>query len=66
MTIFRPNGVLRPQFRSSQRMSMTLPYAVMEDLLEVAKNQGRSASNLAAFLVEKGLASLSAADRAPS
>jgi hypothetical protein len=41
--------------RCSQRITITLPYAVYERLLGVSDSQGRSASNLGAFLIERAL-----------
>jgi hypothetical protein len=38
--------------RSSKRLSCTLPCSVYEGLLELADEQGRSASNLVAHILE--------------
>jgi predicted DNA-binding protein len=44
--------------RSSKRLSCTLPCSVYEGLLELADEQGRSASNLVAFIVESKISEL--------
>ena len=44
-------------FLSSKRLSVTLPDSVMKILLKKSLEEGRSLSNLAAFLVEQSLAS---------
>jgi hypothetical protein len=44
-------------FLSSKRLSVTLPDSVMKKLLKKSLEEGRSLSNLAAFLVEQSLAS---------
>ena len=50
-----------PQFsamRSPKRLSITVPNAVMQRLLECSDEQGRSTSNLAAYLLEQALDAL--------
>ena len=42
-------------FRSPQRISITLPYATYQKLLAQSDHEGRSLSNLAAFILELGL-----------
>ncbi|MBW4432643.1 MAG: hypothetical protein KME28_13145 [Pelatocladus maniniholoensis HA4357-MV3] len=39
----------------SKKFSITVPDYVFEDLEELAKIQGRTTANLAAFLVETGI-----------
>ena len=41
--------------RRPKRLSVTLSDATYRELLERSDDQGRSASNLAAFLLERGL-----------
>lgn len=41
--------------RSPKRVSVTVPDAVMQRLLEQSDQQGRSTSNLAAYLLEMAL-----------
>lgn len=41
--------------RKPHRMSMTLPYSTFQDLEALSSEQGRSMSNLAAFLLEAAL-----------
>lgn len=41
--------------RSSQRVSITLPYLVHERACALANDQGRSISNLLAYLIEGAL-----------
>jgi hypothetical protein len=43
-------------FLSPKRLSVTLPDSVMKKLLKKSLREGRSLSNLAAFLVEQSLA----------
>ena len=40
---------------SSERINVTLPRGVMDDLKKRALDQGRSCGNLASFLIEDGL-----------
>ena len=40
---------------SSERINVTLPRGVMDDLKRRALDQGRSCGNLASFLIEDGL-----------
>ncbi len=42
-------------FRSSQRLTITLPQAVLEALTQRSDLEGRSLSNLAAYLLESAL-----------
>ena len=44
-----------PAFRTPRRISVTLPYAPMKALEERSAFEGRSLSNLAAFLIEQAL-----------
>jgi hypothetical protein len=41
--------------RKSQRITITVPHAVYEGLQQVADDQGRSLSNLLAYLLECSL-----------
>jgi CopG-like RHH_1 or ribbon-helix-helix domain, RHH_5 len=47
--------MIRPAFRSPRRVTITLPFATYQDLQERADDEGRSLSNLAAFLLESAL-----------
>ena len=42
-------------YLSSKRLSVTLPDSIMKKLLKKSLDEGRSLSNLAAFLVEQSL-----------
>ena len=42
-------------FRSPKRISITLPYGVYQRLLDRSDQEGRSLSNLAAFLLESAI-----------
>ena len=42
-------------FRSSKRLTITLPQATLEALSERSNEEGRSLSNLAAYLLESAL-----------
>jgi hypothetical protein len=44
-------------FRKPRRISITIPDHIYQLLLERSKQQGRSISNLAAFLLERSIAS---------
>jgi len=46
---------LKPVFRSPKRVTITLPNATFEELQSRADGEGRSLSNLAAFLLESSL-----------
>jgi hypothetical protein len=48
-------SALQPAFRSPRRVTITLPFATFEDLQGRADGEGRSLSNLAAFLLESAL-----------
>ena len=41
--------------RSSQRVTITLPFHVHERVCALSDEQGRSNSNLMAYLIERGL-----------
>ncbi|MCS5700043.1 hypothetical protein NZK32_13440 [Cyanobium sp. FGCU-52] len=42
-------------FRSPRRVSITIPFRTYQDLLQRSNEQGRSLSNLAAYLLETAL-----------
>lgn len=46
-----------PLFHKPRRVSITLPEPIYRQLLERSNEQGRSISNLAAFLLEQAIAS---------
>lgn len=46
---------LQPAFRSPRRVTITLPFATYTELQQRADDEGRSLSNLAAFLLETSL-----------
>lgn len=47
--------VLAASFRKPQRISVTLPLSVYKPLLERSDQEGRSLSNLAAWLLEQSV-----------
>ena len=47
--------IIKPAFRSPRRVTITLPFVTYQDLQDRADGEGRSLSNLAAFLLESGL-----------
>jgi hypothetical protein len=49
---------LSRQFRSPQRITITMPYGAYQRLLERSDQEGRSLSNLAAFLLESAVGSM--------
>lgn len=42
-------------FRSSRRLTITVAHSIFEKLVERSIHEGRSVSNLAAFLIESSL-----------
>ncbi len=42
-------------FRSSQRLTITVAYSTLDGLIERSNREGRSLSNLAAYLLESSL-----------
>lgn len=48
------NDIVR--LRKPRRLSVTIPYDVLQRLISAADEQGRSTSNLAAYLLENSLA----------
>lgn len=44
-----------PAFRSPKRITITVPYGAYQSLLARSEQEGRSLSNLAAFLLESVL-----------
>ena len=56
MDIPRPSAARgNPAFRSSQRLTITVPQATLEALANRSSSEGRSLSNLAAYLLETSL-----------
>ena len=47
--------LVNPAFRSPRRITVTVPYGAYQLLMERSTQEGRSLSNLAAFLLESGL-----------
>ena len=45
----------RSPFRSPRRITITIPYSLLEALIERSRVEGRSLSNLAAYLLEQAL-----------
>jgi hypothetical protein len=59
------------RFRSSQRLTITVAYSTLDALVERSSSEGRSLSNLAAYLLESsldrgGAAALSATPQPPA
>ncbi len=46
---------IAPAFRAPRRMTITLPHSTYHGLLERSDDEGRSMSNLAAYLLESSL-----------
>jgi hypothetical protein len=46
---------IAPMHRSPRRVTITVPYALYSELLARSDQQGRSLSNLAAFLIEAAI-----------
>ena len=51
----KPLGRLGHLTRKPQRISITIPYALYQALVQASDYQGRSLSNLASFLLEEQL-----------
>lgn len=56
--MFTPKRFSEPsrRFKSPRRITITIAHAVYEQLTERSSAQGRSISNLAAYLIEESLA----------
>ena len=50
-----PAARANPAFRSSQRLTITVAQATLEALVNRSNSEGRSLSNLAAYLLEASL-----------
>ena len=48
-------GSQRMAFRSPRRITITLPYGTYQKLIERSDQEGRSLSNLSAFLLESSI-----------
>ena len=46
---------LGPQQKAPKRITITVPFAILDQLVERSGYEGRSLSNLAAFLLEQAL-----------
>ena len=55
MTLRYPCSDRSLPFRSSKRLTITVPQSTLEALAERCSMEGRSLSNLAAFLLESAL-----------
>jgi hypothetical protein len=53
--VYAANNVERFASRSPKRISITLPYSTLEMLVKRSNEEGRSLSNLAAFILEQGI-----------
>lgn len=51
----QPIGAMDNHFRTPKRLSVTLPQATYEQLVQKSGWEGRSISNLAAYLLENAL-----------
>ena len=54
-TIPKTNLNIRPAFRSPMRITITVPYGTYEHLIHQSNEEGRSLSNLSAFLLESAI-----------
>ena len=58
-TVARPVSTqANPAFRVPRRITITVPYRAYQRLLERSEQEGRSLSNLAAFLLENAMDAL--------
>ena len=55
MNVSQPASSMKLQSRCTQRITITVPYSIFQLLISKSFEEGRSLSNLAAFLLEKTL-----------
>ena len=53
--VHEPKTFVPPNFRKPRRLSITIPNHTYRLIVECSREQGRSISNLAAFLLEKAI-----------
>jgi len=53
--VHEPKTFVPPNFRKPRRLSITVPDLTYRMIVECSREQGRSISNLAAFLLEKAI-----------
>ena len=53
--VYAENDLQKFASRSPKRVTITLPYSTLEMLVKRSNEEGRSLSNLAAFILEQGI-----------
>mgnify|MGYP003851206205 CR=1 FL=1 len=53
--VYTANDLQKFANRSPKRITITLPYSTLEMLVKRSNEEGRSLSNLAAFILEQGI-----------
>ena len=53
--VYSPNSLQRYANRSPKRITITIPHATFEAIIRRSNEEGRSLSNLAAFILEQGI-----------
>ena len=53
--VYAANDLQKFASRSPKRVTITLPYSTLEMLVKRSNEEGRSLSNLAAFILEQGI-----------
>lgn len=53
--VYAANDLQKFANRSPKRITITLPYSTLEMLVKRSNEEGRSLSNLAAFILEQGI-----------
>ena len=58
--VFESSGSRQLLFRSSKRISITIPFSIAKQLEAQSDREGRSLSNLAAYLLERSISEINA------
>ena len=53
--IYMSGGLPRHASRSPKRITITIPYSTFDAIVRRSNDEGRSLSNLAAFILEQGI-----------
>ena len=53
--VYSPNSLQRYANRSPKRITITIPHSTFEAIIRRSNEEGRSLSNLAAFILEQGI-----------
>lgn len=53
--VYAANNLQRYASRSPKRITITIPYSTFDAIIRRSNEEGRSLSNLAAFILEQGI-----------